>query len=106
MKTELYAAIKLRSPIKRKDLLELLQPTYPWLTDRMLRKEVASLIKDGACIASGNNGYSIINTYSEMDTAVEYMKKKSKSIAIRANTLIHNWNNSHLREIDQQFKMF
>lgn len=91
MKTEIYATIKLMSPIKRKVLLMTLQQLYPDLTDRIMRLKVAELIQDGKCIASGNNGYSIIENMTDLENAMTYLKSKAFPLFKRAKDLHKNF---------------
>lgn len=93
MNEEIYNIIRQLSPIKRKDLLDVLKLVHPDLTDRQMRKEINQMITtDGYCIQSSNLGYSVIRNIDDLKNAMEYLKAKSKPIAIRANCLLHNFN--------------
>lgn len=84
-----------QSQIKRPELLSMLRAKGVFTTDRAMRKCIEELIDDGECIASSENGYFMITDPSQILATVTYLKKKSKSIAMRGNKLIRNWEQKH-----------
>ena len=64
----------------------------PYVSERRIRGFIAELIQDGQCIQSSNEGYTLIQTREQLLTAMEYLNSKAKAIAIRKNTLFHNYN--------------
>ena len=92
LKTKIAFLLSQKS-YKREDLLRELNTPVFMLHDRTMRKLVEEMVIGGEhCIASSETGYSIIHTKEEMEKAVEYLRKKAKPIAIRANCLIRNYN--------------
>ncbi len=92
MKEKIYKIIKERSPIKRANLLYALRYYGYNITDRQLRKEVELLIThDGKCIASSQDGYSIIESMQDLEDAMKYMRKKALPILTRAKHLHKNF---------------
>lgn len=73
--------------LKRPELLSLLRAHGVFTTDRAMRKAIEELIDDGECIASCETGYFLITDPSQIMKTVEYLKKKSRSIAKRGNKL-------------------
>ena len=93
MKKIIYDIIEKHSPIKRKDLLFRLGYYYHInLTDRKMRLLISELIADGECIQSSEKGYSVISNIEQLREAINYMKRKSRAISIRGNTLLSNYN--------------
>jgi hypothetical protein len=82
-------------PVKRSSLLAQLRSHNIVTTDRAMRKAVEEMIEEGECIASSEEGYYIIREARQIEKAVAYLKKKSKSIAVRGNLLIRNWTKKH-----------
>ena len=99
-------------PIKRRVLFNLMQHycrvnDLENVTDRKLRLLIAELIQDGEPIASSEKGYSIIQNVEQLRQAVNYLKLKAKTIAIRGNTLIGNYDRCYQDcPANIQFKLF
>lgn len=91
MKETILHIITTLGLIKRGELLIRLKLSYPELKDRRMRLLIMELIRDGYPIASSEKGYSIIQNVRELTEAVNYMKRKAKSISLRANCLIANY---------------
>lgn len=89
---------KQEKPIKRFELLCLIRIQFPEVNDRVMRKTVEKMIQDGGLIRSSEQGYSLIKTELELNEAVSYLDKKAEAIAIRKNTLIHNWREKNKTE--------
>ncbi len=93
MKKIIYDIIERHSPIKRRDLLIKLRAFHHvYITDRKMRILISELIADGECIQSSEKGYSIISNIEQLREAINYMKRKSRAISIRGNTLLSNYN--------------
>ena len=106
MKARILSKIERQGPIKRSALLLEMNLHYPDLRDRKMRKLIEELIHDGHPISSSPNGYSVIKTREELTKAVNYLKAKSKAIAIRGNTLVGNFNLKYnFTEGSHQFSM-
>ena len=109
MKQTILEAIKSHGPIKRVDLLRRVNATMEvvFIADRTLRQAISDLIADGEPIASSEKGYSIIQSVDQLRKAVNYLKAKSRSIAIRGNTLIGNYDRCYQDcPVNIQFKLF
>ena len=107
MKEKLLFKIQLNATIKRKALLTEMQIHYPQLKDRKMRLLIMELIRDGYPISSSEKGYSIIQNVRELTEAVEYLKAKARSLSIRANTLIGNYDQKYQdAPANLQFKLF
>lgn len=92
MKEKIYQIIKERSPIKRKDLLPILQYTYPELIDRKMRKIIEIMIKKGGySIRSSKQGYSTINSWFDLEGAMDYLRKPAIASFERAKMLHRNY---------------
>jgi len=93
MKQTIYEIIEQHSPIKRRDLLFRLKNGHGFdITDRKMRILISELIADGECIQSSEKGYSLITNIEQLREAINYMKRKSRAISIRGNTLLSNYN--------------
>lgn len=91
------------NPIKRIELFFLIhQRGFAKATDRAIRKAVEEMIEEGDCIASSEQGYQLITKPEQLLAAVDYLRKKSKAIAVRGNFLIHNW---RAKNQDSQLKL-
>jgi len=118
MKKEILRLIESAGPIKRINLLHQIhkiqvqnnvskESYIPLITDRKMRLLIVELIQDGEPIASSEKGYSIIKNVRELTEAVNYLKAKSKSISIRGNTLIGNYDLKYQNApASLQFKLF
>jgi len=107
MKDKLLHNIKVHGPVKRSKLLVMMQLHYPELRDRKMRLFIAELIMNGEPISSSEKGYSIIQNVRELTEAVEYLKSKARSISIRGNTLIGNYDQKYQdAPANLQFKLF
>ena len=105
MKELILSEIK-KGVIKRRDLLHLISIQEP-ITDRKMRLLIAELIQDGEPISSSEKGYSIIRNVDQLRNAVNYLKQKAKSISIRGNTLIGNYDQKYQdAPANLQFKLF
>ena len=94
-------------PVKRRILLHNVRMKFPDLSDRKIRLLIAELIQDGEPISSSEKGYSIIRNVDQLRNAVNYLKAKSKSLAIRGNTLIGNYDQKYQdAPANLQFKLF
>jgi hypothetical protein len=82
-------------PVRRIELFWLLEMRGFKTCDRAIRKAVEEMIEAGECIASSNDGYQLINEPGQLLAAVDYLRAKSKAIAVRGNFLIRNWRNKH-----------
>jgi len=107
MKARILSKIQMQGPIKRKDLLVEMQLTYPQLKDRKMRLMIMDLIRGGEPIASSEVGYKMIQNVRELTEAVNYLKSKARSISIRGNTLIGNYDVKYQdAPANLQFKLF
>lgn len=107
MKEKILFKIQYYGIVKRKKLLTEMQLDYPQLKDRKMRLIIMELIRDGHAIASSEKGYSIIKNVRELTEAVEYLKAKARSISIRGNTLIGNYDQKYQdAPANLQFKLF
>lgn len=89
---------------KRADLLEYLYRVGFRINDRMMRKIIEELVmNDGMCIASTDHGYRLIGNESQLEDAVEYLRKKAKPISIRANQLINNYQKTYKTQLMLSF---
>lgn len=89
---------------KRVDLLEYLHSIGCMITDRVMRSTIEELIMtDGMCIASTDHGYRLINSQNELIEAVEYLRKKARPIAVRANQLINNYQSLNKAQLNITF---
>jgi hypothetical protein len=61
------------------------------------------IMSDGMCIASTDHGYRLIHSQNELMDAVEYLRKKARPIAIRANQLINNYQNINKAQLNITF---
>lgn len=93
MKEIILIEIK-KGTINRRDLLHLISQYEP-ITDRKMRLLIAELIEDGEPIMSSEKGYSLIRNEADLKNAIDYLKVKAKSISVRANMLLRNWNRNH-----------
>lgn len=73
--------------VKRKELLAHLHSLGMDVTDRLMRKEIESLIEDGFLISSSEKGYKIIKSEEELKDAVAYLKAKAFPLFHRAECL-------------------
>ena len=106
MKDKLLHNIKVHGPVKRSKLLVMMQLHYPELRDRKMRLSIAELIKDGEPISSSEKGYSIIRNIRELTESMDYLNIKAKSISIRKNKLLSNYNRKYQNGIpEHQFKL-
>jgi hypothetical protein len=104
MKSEIIAYLQSHQYAKRADLLEYLFNIGLQVNDRMLRSCIENLImSDGMCIASTDHGYRLIHSQNELMDAVEYLRKKARPIAIRANQLINNYQNINKAQLNITF---
>lgn len=117
MKAIILEIIQNNSPIKRKNLRNMAiaeafisQHDHGFngdFSDRKMRLLIMDLIRDGHAIASSEKGYSIIQNVRELTEAVEYLKAKARSISIRGNTLIGNYDQKYQdAPANLQFKLF
>lgn len=90
MKEIILTEIK-KGIIKRRDLLHLISQYEP-ITDRKMRHLISELIEDGEPIMSSEKGYALIKNEADLADAISYLKVKAKSISVRANMLLRNWN--------------
>lgn len=113
MKETILTAIQINGPLKRKELLiqvndwiDMFSHKKP-INDRKMRLLIAELIQDGEPISSSEKGYSIIRNVDQLRNAVNYLKQKAKSISIRGNTLIGNYDQKYQdAPANLQFKLF
>jgi hypothetical protein len=104
MKSEIIAYLQSHQYAKRADLLEYLFNLGFQVNDRMLRSCIEDLImSDGMCIASTDHGYRLIYSQNELIDAVEYLRKKARPIAVRANQLINNYQNINKAQLNITF---
>ncbi|KKN74612.1 hypothetical protein LCGC14_0388140 [marine sediment metagenome] len=94
-KGEILAVLK-RGTIKRHTLLDAL-PFY--ISDRRMRDYVAELIKDGQCIQSSNDGYTLIESETQLAEAEKYLRSKAFPLFERANTLRKNFYKSEGKQL-------
>ncbi len=96
VKSFLLMIIEQEGTIKRKDLLSKLRREVSFsdhtISDRKMRLFIMELIKDGHPIMSSEKGYSLIRNENDLTSAISYLKVKAKSISVRANMLIRNFN--------------
>ena len=97
--------VKSQAPVKRRTLMGQLISQGFVTTDRQMRKAVEELVEGGNLIASSEKGYYIITNKEQMEESVNYLRAKSKAIAIRGNCLIRNWREKHAETITQ-FELF
>ncbi len=83
------------SPLKRPELLRMLHERLIYTNDRAMRKAIEEMIEEGELISSSAKGYEFIHKEDQVMKSMEYLRKKSKGIAVRANYLIHNWRKRH-----------
>lgn len=89
---------------KRADLLEYLHSIGCMITDRVMRATIEELVMtDGLCIASTDHGYRLIRDEIQLEEAVEYLRKKARPIAVRANKLITNYQRIHQTQLQITF---
>ena len=108
MREIMLQLIVAHGPIKRRNLLDRINDKmFEPISDRAMRKEISGLIMDGEPIASSEKGYSIITNVRELTEAVNYLKAKARSISIRGNTLIGNYDQKYQdAPVNLQFKLF
>jgi len=112
IKAKILDLIKGAGPIKRNSLLHIANDWAHYsndkcISDRKMRLLVAELIADGEPIASSERGYSIIQNVDQLRSAVNYLKAKAKTISIRGNTLIGNYDRRYQDcPANIQFKLF
>lgn len=88
----------------RADLLQYLSNQNITISDRALRALVESMVMDGGeCIASTDHGYSMIENEQQLHDAVEYLRKKARPIAVRANQLINNYQQVNKTQLNITF---
>jgi hypothetical protein len=68
-----------------------------------MRLEVEQLVIDGFAISSSVNGYKIIRTQAELESAKKYLKQKAFSLMGRAEKLEANFQSVKL---SKQISMF
>jgi repressor of nif and glnA expression len=85
-------------PVRRIELFWLLHARGIKTTDRAIRKAVEEMIEAGECIASSKDGYNLITDKKQLTAAVDYLRAKSKAIAVRGNFLIRNYRETHKSE--------
>jgi repressor of nif and glnA expression len=85
-------------PVRRIELFWLLHARGYQTSDRAIRKAVEEMIAEGHCIASSEKGYHLITDKKQLVAAVDYLRAKSKAIAIRGNFLIRNYREAHKAE--------
>jgi hypothetical protein len=106
IKSEIYTQLAAHQFIKRSDLLMHLCRHGEKLSDREMRRMVEDMVMlDGLCIASTPNGYRLIRSDQQLLDAVEYLRKKAKPIAIRANKLIGNYQRQYGRQLNLTFNV-
>lgn len=104
IKSKIIAYLQSHRYAKRSDLLLYLESEGYWINDRILRKSVEDLVMlDGLCIASTDHGYRLINDEIQLEEAVEYLRKKARPIAVRANKLITNYQRIHQTQLQITF---
>ena len=104
MKSEIMNVLTSRAFVKRSELLMALNFEGIKITDRQLRAAVEDLVMtDGCCIASTDHGYHLIKNIHDLNEAVEYLRKKARPIAIRANKLITNYQDAYGEQLNISF---
>lgn len=104
IKSQIITYLQCNKYAKRSDLLVYLTTQGFFITDRILRKAVEDLVMlDGLCIASTDHGYRIIRDAIQLEEAVEYLRKKARPIAVRANKLITNYQRIHKTQLQITF---
>jgi|ERR1035438_2939644 hypothetical protein len=95
MKIHIFNYLKSASrAVKRPELLSAIRVNANDLkiSDRAMRAVIEDMItQDGYCIASSNNGYYIIKTLEEKESAKQYLQEKIESLCIRRNCLERNF---------------
>lgn len=106
MKSEIINILTSKAYVKRHELLLSLRVDGIFTNDRQLRATIEDLIMtDGVCIASTDHGYHLIRNQIELMNAVEYLKKKARPIAIRANKLISNYRDAYGEQLNLTFDL-
>lgn len=104
IKSHILTYLERHQYAKRVDLLSYLHINGFVLSDRMLRSLIEQLIMvDGLCIASTDHGYRLIQNQAQLEDAVDYLRKKAKPIAVRANQLINNYQRINKTQLNITF---
>lgn len=104
IKSFIVAYLQSHAYAKRVDLLTYLHQNGLYPSDRVMRAMVEELVMvDGLCIGSTEYGYRLISNQTQLEDAVEYLRKKAKPIAIRANQLISNYQKQHKTQLQITF---
>lgn len=106
IKAEIFTQLSENQFIKRGVLLLHLYHIGFHITDREMRRCVEEMVMEsGCCIASTQNGYRLIRSDQQLLDAVEYLRKKARPIAIRANMLITNYQKQYGRQLNLVFNV-
>lgn len=100
MKDQILEVLMLSTFTTRKVLrLELISRGY-MVSDRKMRSCIESMIiDDHLSILSSEKGYALIRDNKDLEDAMEYLDKKSSSIAIRKNCLLRNFRENKVGQL-------
>jgi hypothetical protein len=89
----------------RQQILEYLTIKGYQVSDREMRRLVDKMVDGNYLIGTGESGYYLIDTPSDLAKAMHSLEMKAASIAIRKNELQRNFN-SHFQELaDKQLEL-
>lgn len=106
IKAEIHSQLQAHQFVKRSDMLMHLYRLGYKVSDREMRRMIEDMVMTfGCCIASTQNGYRLIKSDQQLLDAVEYLRKKAKPIAVRANMLISNYQKQYGRQLQLKFNV-
>lgn len=89
-------------PIERRQISRQLG-----VTDDVMRQLKRDLINEGYAIGSHHkHGYFIIRTDADLELALDEMRRKARTMSIRANKIHQNYAMSVGRKINKQLNLF